>query len=458
MSLPATPSTYPSMFCLCGFDYHGYFIQYLSFCDWLISLNTMVFRVHPCCNVSEFSSFLRLKNIPLCGTHMFIYSPFNRLWVVLTFWFWSVMLLKWMKVLFAQSCLTPGDPMDCSPQGSSVHRILQARVLEWVAMPSFRGSSWPRDRNCVSFFSSLASGFFTASATWEAYIYIFIYLTVLSLEASLVAQVVSLPAMCKTRVQSLGWEDPLEKEMATHSSILPGKSHGWRSLVGYSPRGCKESDMNEQQTPPLHQVLLWDVGSNSLTRDWTWSPLHWQCSLRHRPPAKSLIQVYFFLCMILYQFPIFFQSNDRKAQAHYQKSVYFATEQESFFHFFLVSTLSFIQEPWESSHPDQPGCLVHVEFNTLLGKECAGPRNDGEEAEGRGRIWWGSKEICGELWETESEAPRERPLSLLLMFESGLRVSKNEDFKSSITWKRANWVHKEHIKIRYNPLPHKSTV
>ena len=92
------------------------------------------------------------------------------------------------------------------------------------------------------------------------------------------------------------------------------------------------------------------------------------------------------------------------------------------------------------------------------GRECAGPRNDGEEAEGRGRIWWGSKKICGELWKTESEAPRERPLSLLLMFESGLRLSKNEDFKSSIIRKRANWVHKEHIKIRYNPLSHKSTV
>ena len=44
----------------------------------------------------------------------------------------------------------------------------------------------------------------------------------------------NLPAMQDTWIQSLGWEDPLEKEMATHSSILPGKSHGQRSLVGYS--------------------------------------------------------------------------------------------------------------------------------------------------------------------------------------------------------------------------------
>ena len=39
------------------------------------------------------------------------------------------------------------DPIDCSPPGSSVHGILQARRLEWVAMPSSRGSSRPRDRS-----------------------------------------------------------------------------------------------------------------------------------------------------------------------------------------------------------------------------------------------------------------------------------------------------------------------
>ena len=44
-----------------------------------------------------------------------------------------------------------------------------------------------------------------------------------------------LPAMWETRVRSLGWEDPLEKEMATHASTLAGESHGQRSLIGYSP-------------------------------------------------------------------------------------------------------------------------------------------------------------------------------------------------------------------------------
>ena len=44
-----------------------------------------------------------------------------------------------------QLCLTLCDPMDCSPPGSFIHGILQARILEWVAIPSSRGSSQPRD-------------------------------------------------------------------------------------------------------------------------------------------------------------------------------------------------------------------------------------------------------------------------------------------------------------------------
>ena len=55
----------------------------------------------------------------------------------------------------------------------------------------------------------------------------------------------SLHAMRETRVQSLGQEDPLDKEMATPSVFLTGKFHGQRSLVGYSPWGCKELDTTE---------------------------------------------------------------------------------------------------------------------------------------------------------------------------------------------------------------------
>ena len=45
------------------------------------------------------------------------------------------------------------------------------------------------------------------------------------------------PAIQETWVRSLAWVDPLEKEMVTHSSILPGEFHGQRSLVGYNPWG-----------------------------------------------------------------------------------------------------------------------------------------------------------------------------------------------------------------------------
>ena len=55
-----------------------------------------------------------------------------------------------------------------------------------------------------------------------------------------------LSTMRETGVRALGWEDPLEKEMATHSRTMPGKSHGQRSLIDYSPRGRKESDTTER--------------------------------------------------------------------------------------------------------------------------------------------------------------------------------------------------------------------
>ena len=54
-----------------------------------------------------------------------------------------------------QSCLTVCQPIDCSPPNSSLHRILQARILEWVAMLSSRGSSRPRERTHVSYVSCI---------------------------------------------------------------------------------------------------------------------------------------------------------------------------------------------------------------------------------------------------------------------------------------------------------------
>ena len=63
-----------------------------------------------------------------------------------------------------QSCPTLWDLIDCSPPGSSVHGILQARILEWVAVPSFRGSSWPRDWTHIFCISCTAGRVFTAES------------------------------------------------------------------------------------------------------------------------------------------------------------------------------------------------------------------------------------------------------------------------------------------------------
>ena len=122
-----------------------------------------------------------------------------------------------MKVLVAQSCPTLYDPTDYSPSGSSVHRILRARILEWVAIPFHRRSSWPRDRTQISCII-----FFTVSAT----------------------------RVQETKFQSLGGEDPLEKEMATHSSILAWwipwtEEPGWLQSMGL--QRVRHSLMTKQQ-------------------------------------------------------------------------------------------------------------------------------------------------------------------------------------------------------------------
>ena len=117
--------------------------------------------------------------------------------------------------------------MGCRQPGSSVHGILQPRILEWVAMPSSRGSSQPRNQTK----SCIAGGFFTSWATRKS---------------SLVAQMVkSPPAMQEPQemqVWSLGQEDPLEEGMATHSSIL-----AWRILWTEEPGGLQSIVNNRTQ-------------------------------------------------------------------------------------------------------------------------------------------------------------------------------------------------------------------
>ena len=67
-----------------------------------------------------------------------------------------------------QSCPILWESMGCSPPGSYVHGIFQARILEWVPLPPPGESSWPRYRTYVSCVSCTAGGFFTNWAPWEA--------------------------------------------------------------------------------------------------------------------------------------------------------------------------------------------------------------------------------------------------------------------------------------------------
>ena len=82
----------------------------------------------------------------------------------------AVFLSMCTRVLSHFSRVRLCDPVACSPPGFSVHGILKARILEWVAMPSSRGSSQPRDGNHISHVSCTGRWFlfFTTHAIWEA--------------------------------------------------------------------------------------------------------------------------------------------------------------------------------------------------------------------------------------------------------------------------------------------------
>ena len=70
--------------------------------------------------------------------------------------------------------LTFCDSMNCSPPGSSLHRISHARILEWVAISFSRQSSWPRDRTYIS---CLASGFFSTESPGKSNFIVYIYVS-----------------------------------------------------------------------------------------------------------------------------------------------------------------------------------------------------------------------------------------------------------------------------------------
>ena len=88
--------------------------------------------------------------------------------------------------------------------------------------------------------------------------------------------------MQETRVQPLGRQDPLEKEMATHSSILAWEIHGRKSLVAYSPRGRKESDTTKQFHFHFTYLLLGSPPEGNVATIWRTekgSLQHWKTEI-----------------------------------------------------------------------------------------------------------------------------------------------------------------------------------
>ena len=150
-----------------------------------------------------------------------------------------------MKVLVAQSCLTLCSTMDCSLPGSSVHGLLQAKILEWLAIPFSRASFWPRDQTWVS---CIAGRFFTVWATREAHMYIYVYVRVYMYTdtasqpyiyiASQVALLVKNPH-AKARDAGDPWVEKIPWRRAWQSTpvFLPGEFHRQKEPGGLQSMG-----------------------------------------------------------------------------------------------------------------------------------------------------------------------------------------------------------------------------
>ena len=119
------------------------------------------------CNLFDLTSILCDNNI-ITGILFWLLFAFNIIFHLFTFNLFVSFYLKWVfyrqhvpAAKSLQLCLTFCDRMNCSLPGFSVHEILQIRILEWVAVPSFCGSSQHRDQTLSLLSPALAGGFFT---------------------------------------------------------------------------------------------------------------------------------------------------------------------------------------------------------------------------------------------------------------------------------------------------------
>ena len=131
---------------------------------------------------------------------------------------WCRSILGCTKSL--QSCPALGDPVECSPPGSSIHRILQARILAWVAKPSCRRSSQPRDQTQVSMSPALAADSLPLAPPGKTYSYVIKHLHRISATHHSYCGLTSLWYYPKLFSFNLFIHNPNSREfMCTHSYI-----------------------------------------------------------------------------------------------------------------------------------------------------------------------------------------------------------------------------------------------
>ena len=160
-------------------------------------------------------------------------------WII---WFWIMPL----HAKSLQSCLTLCDPMDYSPPGPSVHGILQARMLEWVAISSYRRSSWPRDWTCVSCDSCIADGFFTTEPLGKPWI----MPNISHLFSSLSYQVTS--RQLRGRMVFSSWESWVSGYHFSLARPFPRsyRVHRDKDLKGGGPRRSKSVPIRSREWNP----------------------------------------------------------------------------------------------------------------------------------------------------------------------------------------------------------------
>ena len=162
--------------------------------------------------------------------------------------------------------------MDCSPPDSSVHGILQTRILEWVAMPSSRGSSWPRDRIPILCYSCIAGRFFTSEPPGKP-TYSRVYM--------LVPNLYFIPPLLILAYWGLRWTlwaslIPRLTSVRRHLGVISSAWHPDDTLTIVFPSHTRESLVVVKSQPCSAQV-------DSASNDVTW----WNRQSSHMENLKS---------------------------------------------------------------------------------------------------------------------------------------------------------------------------